>query len=127
MNTTTTKSDTHPFELAGYGPGPYIEQGQLEDTDCGLVCDACGKTHLRYQFELLSSTNQLFGVGSECIKKAAEMGVPGLVEITPRSDDFVFRVETTGALPPATVVVWALETIEEKLKGTQEDIKKLIM
>ena len=62
----------------------------------------------------------------ECIKKAAEMGVPGLVEITPRSDDFVFRVETTGALPPATVVVWALETIEEKLKGTQEDIKKLI-
>ena len=66
----TISVDIHPFEKAGYGPAPYVQQSQLEDTDCGLVCDSCGKTGLRYKFELLSSTNQLFGVGSECIKKA---------------------------------------------------------
>lgn len=70
MSNTATETDIHPFEKAGYGPAPYLLQRQSEDTDCGLACDSCGKTGLRYKFELLSSTNQLFGVGSECIKKA---------------------------------------------------------
>ena len=63
-------SEQHPFETAGYGPGPYEEKGMIEDSCCGLVCDNCGKKGLRWKFKLLSSTDQLFGVGSECIKKA---------------------------------------------------------
>ena len=66
----TVAVDIHPFEKAGYGPAPYDLQGQTEDEECGLTCDSCGKTGLRYKFQLLSSTDQLFGVGSECIKKA---------------------------------------------------------
>lgn len=68
--TNTKEPELHPFDKAGYGPAPYSERGCVESTDCGLVCDACGKTGLRYKFKLLSSTDQLFGVGSECIKKA---------------------------------------------------------
>lgn len=62
--------ELHEFEKAGYGPGPYQELDMKEDTDLGFCCDTCGQTGLRYKFELLSSTGQLFGVGSECIKKA---------------------------------------------------------
>lgn len=63
-------TELHPFEVAGYGPGPYLERGIIEDTSLGLCCDACGKQGLKSKFQLLSSTDQLFGVGSECIKKA---------------------------------------------------------
>ena len=68
--TKEPKTDIHPFDKAGYGPAPYYQRGMFEDTSLGFCCDACGKTGLRYKFQLLSSTDQLFGVGSECIKKA---------------------------------------------------------
>ena len=70
MTTTATDTAIHPFEAAGYGPGPYTEIGYEEDEMLGHTCDNCGKKHLRHKFILLSSTGQQFGVGSECIKKA---------------------------------------------------------
>ena len=62
--------ELHEFEKAGYGPGPYQEMDVKEDTGLSFCCDNCGQKGLRYKFELLSSTGQLFGVGSECIRKA---------------------------------------------------------
>lgn len=53
----------------------------------------------------------------EAEAKAEELGVPGLVSITPRPKDFVFRVEGTGALPAGGVVVTALELMERKLRA----------
>ena len=68
--TAPSETEVHPFELAGYGPGPYVELGSFEDPSCGQVCDTCGKTGLRYKFKLRSASGLEFGVGSECIKKA---------------------------------------------------------
>ena len=53
----------------------------------------------------------------ECLAKAEELGVPGLVTIVQKQDDVVFRVEGTGALPAGAVVCAALELLERKLRG----------
>jgi DNA-directed RNA polymerase II subunit RPB3 len=53
----------------------------------------------------------------EAEAKAEELGVPGLVTITPRPRDFVFRVEGTGALPAGGVVVMGLDIMERKLRA----------
>lgn len=68
--TTTKEPDIHPFDKAGYGPAPYVRQHEVIDDSLGLCCDSCGKTGLKTKFFLMSSTDQLFGVGSECVKKS---------------------------------------------------------
>ena len=53
----------------------------------------------------------------EAEAKAEELGVPGLVTISPRPRDFVFRVEGVGSLPAGAIVVTALELMERKLRA----------
>ena len=53
----------------------------------------------------------------EAEAKAEALGVPGLVAISPRPTEFVFRVEGTGALPAGSVVVMALDIMERKLRA----------
>lgn len=51
-------------------------------------------------------------VPCQVLHKAAALGKPGLVEIKQRQDQFIFRVEGTGALPvrchavSATKLAW---------------------
>ena len=56
----------------------------------------------------------------ECLAKAAELGFPGLLTATARDDEFVFRVEGTGALPVSEVVGKALGVLEGKLRTLKE-------
>jgi DNA-directed RNA polymerase II subunit RPB3 len=42
---------------------------------------------------------EAYAFDEEVIKKAAELGKPGLVDIKQRQDTFIFRVEGTGVLP----------------------------
>jgi len=61
------------------------------------------------------STRQVAVVDSEAyvfdeevLKKAADLGKPGLVEVKQVQDKFIFRVEGTGALPVSMALVgWA--------------------
>lgn len=56
----------------------------------------------------------------ECLAKAAELGFPGLLTATARPDEFVFRVEGTGALPVSEIVSKALTVLEGKLRTLKE-------
>ncbi|KAG1327142.1 DNA-directed RNA polymerases II, IV and V subunit 3 [Cocos nucifera] len=59
----------------------------------------------------------------EVIKKAEAMGKPGLVEIYPKEDSFIFTVESTGAIRASQLVSNALEVLRQKLDAVrlQED------
>ncbi|XP_010943195.1 DNA-directed RNA polymerases II, IV and V subunit 3 isoform X1 [Elaeis guineensis] len=59
----------------------------------------------------------------EVIKKAEAMGKPGLVEIYPKEDSFIFTVESTGAIRASQLVINALEVLRQKLDAVrlQED------
>jgi DNA-directed RNA polymerase II subunit RPB3 len=45
---------------------------------------------------------EAYAFDEEVLKKAAELGKPGLVDIKQRQDTFIFRVEGTGVLPVRT-------------------------
>jgi DNA-directed RNA polymerase II subunit RPB3 len=45
------------------------------------------------------SESEAYAFDEEVVKKAMELGKPGLVDIKQRHDQFIFRVEGTGVLP----------------------------
>uniref|UniRef100_A0A7S0YE55 Plastid-encoded RNA polymerase subunit alpha n=1 Tax=Polytomella parva TaxID=51329 RepID=A0A7S0YE55_9CHLO len=55
-----------------------------------------------------------YAYDGECLQKAEELGVPGLVSIEQLQDHFIFRVEGTGALPVDKVISKAAEILETK-------------
>lgn len=58
---------------------------------------------------------EAYAYDGECLEKAAELGRPGLVEVTERPDRFLFTVESTGALSPERVLRDALGVLRAKL------------
>ncbi|KAL5788246.1 hypothetical protein ACOSP7_005195 [Xanthoceras sorbifolium] len=55
----------------------------------------------------------------EVLKKAEAMGKPGLVEIYPKEDSFIFTVESTGAVKSSQLVLNAIEVLKQKLDAVR--------
>jgi DNA-directed RNA polymerase II subunit RPB3 len=68
-------------------------------------------------------TPESYAYDGECLKKAEEMGVPGLVTIVAKQDAFAFTVESTGAVPPEDIVTRALEVLGRKLDVTKSELE----
>ena len=58
----------------------------------------------------------------ECLKKAEELGKPGLVDIRAKQDVFLFTVESTGVLRPEEIVVHALNVLQRTLNVTKGEL-----
>ncbi|GAB4818365.1 hypothetical protein N2152v2_005411 [Parachlorella kessleri] len=58
---------------------------------------------------------ELYQYDGDVIAKAEELGKPGLVDIRQRTDVAIFRVESTGALPPDEIIRIALEVLQRKI------------
>ncbi|KAJ8499189.1 hypothetical protein OPV22_009741 [Ensete ventricosum] len=66
----------------------------------------------------------------EVIKKAEAMGKPGLIEIYPKEDSFIFTVESTGAIKASQLVINAIDILKQKLDAVrlqdeESDMKEL--
>jgi len=59
----------------------------------------------------------------ECKKKADTFGKPDLVVIEQKTDRFIFTVETTGALKPEDIVLYAIQIIKRKLTDIQTQLQ----
>ncbi|CAH9113681.1 unnamed protein product [Cuscuta epithymum] len=55
----------------------------------------------------------------EVLKKIASMDKPGLIEINPREDSFIFTVESTGAIKASQLVLNAIEVLKQKLDAVR--------
>ncbi|TYI04814.1 hypothetical protein ES332_A08G141100v1 [Gossypium tomentosum] len=55
----------------------------------------------------------------EVLKKAEDMGKPGLVEIYAKEDSFIFTVESTGAIKASQLVLNAIEILKQKLDAVR--------
>lgn len=69
------------------------------------------------------SEPEAYAFDEEVLKKAAELGKPGLVEIQQRQDQFIFRVEGTGALPVREIIWQAVEILGTKLDELQQAMR----
>ncbi|KAG6467981.1 DNA-directed RNA polymerases II, IV and V subunit 3-like [Zingiber officinale] len=51
----------------------------------------------------------------EVLKKAEAMGKPGLIEIFPKENSFIFTVESTGAIKASQMLLNAINVLKQKL------------
>lgn len=58
----------------------------------------------------------------ECVNKADKMKVNELVSVNNKPNNFIFTVETNGSLPPESIVLTALEVLNNKLINLQTEI-----
>ena len=58
----------------------------------------------------------------ECNKYATEEGHPGTVRLDERQNKFIYTVEATGALPPATIVRKAMHVLKAKLRELSSSV-----
>jgi len=80
--------------------------------------ESCPGRLLRYDEESDSvqvEKNAAYSYDGEIMKKAEDLGKPGLVNIRPNMNKVNFTIETTGALPPEEVVHQGLEILKTKL------------
>ena len=70
-------------------------------------------------------TPESYTYDGECLKKAEEMGKPGLVDIRAKQDTFLFTVESTGALKPEEIVINALGVLKRKFDVTNGELEIL--
>lgn len=59
---------------------------------------------------------ELYSYDEEVVKKAKEMGQPGLVHIRQRQDSFIFTVESSGALTVERMFLDAVDVLRQKLE-----------
>lgn len=55
----------------------------------------------------------------EVLKKCESMNLPGLIEIRPKEDNFIFTVETTGAVKASQLVLNAIDILKQKLDAVR--------
>ncbi|GLT98231.1 hypothetical protein SLE2022_204500 [Rubroshorea leprosula] len=55
----------------------------------------------------------------EVLKKVEAMGKPGLIEIHPKENSFIFTVESTGAIKASQLLLNAIEVLKQKLDAVR--------
>ena len=58
----------------------------------------------------------------ECLTYAGDNGLRGLVSVVPKTDKFLFRIESTGVYPPKIIVKKALEEMKKKFEFLREQL-----
>jgi len=112
-----------PVATAVFRYEPFIDINRaLMDTlnvsEKRSFVESCPGRLLRYDEESDSvqvEKNAAYSYDGEIMKKADDLGKPGLVNIRPNMNKVNFTIETTGALPPEEVVHQGLEILKTKL------------
>lgn len=73
------------------------------------------------EIENLSACHQC----EECIRTAKKAGYPDLIKVNSEENQFIFTVESTGALPPQTIVSKAMELLSDKLKTVLDNLENV--
>merc|ERR1712190_132075 len=68
-------------------------------------------------------TNDYDAYDGECIKKAEELGCPGLLTIRPNMEEIIFKVEATGALTTREIIKDAFCFLRRKIIEIAFEIK----
>ncbi|KAJ8450989.1 hypothetical protein Cgig2_032614 [Carnegiea gigantea] len=102
---------------------PNTHQSEVVFSVAHLPDKTFGKKFPRsYRLELIVVVvvdPEAYTYDDEVIKKAEAMGKPGLVEIYPKEDSFIFTVESTGAIKASQLVLNAIEVLKAKLDAVR--------
>ena len=61
----------------------------------------------------------------ECTKCAKKHGQEGLIKVEAEPDQWIFTVESTGSLPPTTIVSQAFQIMLNKIRDVKIEIESM--
>lgn len=82
------------------------------------VCNSFSRVFLS-SLQVVVVDPEAYTYDDEVLKKAESMGKPGLVEIYPKEDSFIFTVESTGVIKASQLVLNAIEILKQKLDSVR--------
>lgn len=112
-----------PVATAVFKHEPMVRVDQeilstLTGHEKSIIVESDPSKMFKYDAEIGSLTQSSFDVctfDKEILNKATELGKDGLIEIRPSKENFIFHVESTGALKVEEIVLQALQILHSKL------------
>ncbi len=92
---------------------PLVTVDKTKCNQCGDCVEICPKKILRLDGDKIATQNTLdCSLCEACVDECE----PGAITIDSKSDSFLFKVESTGALPPEEIVVKSAELLKERVQ-----------
>jgi len=121
LDNGTSHSKFQPVSACAYKHLPELEVLK-ECTGCEKCVKACPKACLVMKYNKPAfSDDDLCSMCKQCV----EICDKEAIKITPRTDTFLFTVESTGAMPVEEIVDAAAEILILKSKAFEEELGKL--
>jgi DNA-directed RNA polymerase subunit D len=115
LGTGRENAKFQPVATIAYKNVPIVIIDQAKCDHCGNCVGVCPKNIFKIEGESISTQNTLdCSLCEACVKECE----PGAITIDSKEDSFLFKVESTGALPPETIVEKAAELLKERIQVT---------
>ncbi|NWF97165.1 MAG: DNA-directed RNA polymerase subunit D [Candidatus Thorarchaeota archaeon] len=102
-----------PVATVAYKYVPIVSINDEKCNRCAECVEVCPRGILSLDGKTVSTQNVLNCTLCEMCVRACE---PGAITIEPKEDSFLFKVESTGALPPEEIVERAAEILKERIR-----------
>ncbi|GKV49263.1 hypothetical protein SLEP1_g56024 [Rubroshorea leprosula] len=77
-------------------------------------CNICN-----FDIQVVVDDPEAYTYDDEVLKKVEAMGKPGLIEIHPKENSFIFMVESTGAIKASQLLLNAIQVLKQKLDAVR--------
>ncbi len=112
LGTGLENAKFQPVATVAYKNVPLVSIDRSKCNQCGDCVEVCPKGILLLEDDVLSTQNTLECSLCEACVRVCE---PGAITIDSKEDSFLFKVESTGALPPEEIVERATELLKERI------------
>ncbi len=113
LGTGRENAKFQPVATVAYKNVPIVSVDKSKCDMCGACIDVCPKRILWNDGGTLATQNTLDCSLCEICVKSCEVGA---ITIDYKKDTFLFKVESTGALPPVEIVERAAEILKERIQ-----------
>ena len=102
-----------PVATVSYKYVPVVTVDKSKCNQCGDCVEICAKQILQLEDDTIITQNTLDCTLCEMCVGACEAGA---ITIESKKDSFLFKVESSGALPPETIVEKASDILKERVR-----------
>ena len=102
-----------PVATVAYKYVPVVTVDKSKCTQCGDCVEVCPKNILRLDGDTIATQNTLdCSLCEACVEECE----PGAITIDSKPDSYLFKIESTGSLPPEEIVVKSAELLKERIQ-----------